>query len=459
MSPGGPPGPGQLSGPFCLRKRRRVHISRSVGPTSHPPFEAVDLDPRVSVLLKLLHLEQSCPRCRGRLRALPKGRNRLWKPERIPQWVMTRIQSRAPDIKAALREAYHLARLPRSDRLETLERARTKFRSPLLAALLIERARETVHDSAQESEHWAALGARVAYRAHDPHLEALAVAFLANAHRARGELTAAQKLMWRSRHILSLCALDRSLSAEIDCLEASLLKDQRRFEEAIERLERAVDTFQEESQIRALSRALLTLSTLRRRRGETAAALDAVRSAIALLSPAEDPLLFWAAHQNLAAYLLDAGDHEQAAALVRLIRPLFPSTDELALLRLEWLSAQIAAARGEVSSARATFQTVIEAFFDSGAPLLAAFAALDLAELQIATGDQAAGTLLAAYLPPIFRSEHLHGEAAAALLLFHRAVADHSLSLQLVRQARETLESLPGPSSRTFGKSSPRRQP
>ena len=186
------------------------------------------------------------------------------------------------------------------------------------------------------------------------------MAHVANAFRAFGHLIEAGEIFDDARFLLrGEGGVDCSLAAELDELEGSLRRAQRRFREAETLLKRAVISYKLEQQDVDAARALITLCSVRRVSGNPVGAAQAATEALELLGPSGQPRLSLFARHNLALCLCESGQYDDAQELATENAPLFARFgDPLSRLRFAWLEGLIARGRGEVLEAESALLAV-----------------------------------------------------------------------------------------------------
>ncbi len=216
-----------------------MHITRDL-------LQAVargQVSPRLLAEAGLEHLTELCPCCLEEYEAWkrdPKGRR-----ESRPEFLLPLLGAAAPHFEKAERQAtkdfLSLAVLPNEKRLETLRRANSRYRGPRLVRLLLAEGRHRLHDDPGAAYDFAAAAHAVADRTNPSfELSALSAAAMANARRAAGDLREADEIFGYVRMIAGRSPVtDSGTLAELDDLEASLRKDQRRFDRAENLLSRA----------------------------------------------------------------------------------------------------------------------------------------------------------------------------------------------------------------------------
>jgi tetratricopeptide (TPR) repeat protein len=396
------------------------------------------------------HLESLCPVCRQEVQA--------WREEQMAdkgyQYALQAFPAvlgrHAPDLlrqtRQAERDLEDLLAFPPVDRLTRLNRARSRFRGPILAGRLIEESRRRTSADPREGLNLAELARAVVHRSPNHpdafSLLALASAQMANACRAGGDLRQAGE---HFRHVHYLMGhegvTDPLVLARIDHLEGSLHKDQSHFMEAEALLTRAAMLFRISGAAIETARVLLTLGELYFHQGLLETAIEMVQVALERLSPGEEPHLYLCGRHNLALYLAEAGRFAQAAGLVAADEDLYRrQPDPWTQLRLSWLRGKIAAGLEETVEAERLFRETRDGFVRQGNGYDAAMASLDLALLYLKDGRTADVLPLAEEMAALFEAQDVHREALAAVLLFQEAAQREGVTAAMVRELAGRLE-------------------
>lgn len=400
----------------------------------------------------MAHLSILCPRCRTELEAWHRQSVRG---ESDPYGaafdrVCAAIQARVPQLERerqrAEQGAASLLELPAADRLPAVQDDPQRYRGPALAQRLIAASLSRLPADAQGACNLAQLATAVLHQtppgAHVTALYARALAHMANALKAQGRLQEADAHFRHARFVLRFEKDgDPLLSAELDELEGSLRRHQRRLDEARHLLRQAVEAYRMQRQHVEAARALLSLGMVHREADELEAGLEVTRQALELIRPEEEPRLCLVAWHNLADGLCDQGRCEQAAQILETHRALYERfPDPWTQLRLAWLEARIAQGLGDEAGAERRFLEIRQGFLERGNRFDAALAALELAALYLEQGRDAELQGLAAELVGVFQEHEVHREALAALLLFESAVSRRTLTKELIRSLARTLE-------------------
>lgn len=298
-----------------------------------------------------------------------------------------------------------------------------------------ESARQTSRDL-DRAAAWARFAEDVAVRLTGPEgwlrrVRGFAIAHSANILRAKGELGASAaalvvaKRLWHSgEDPAGLLDPGRLLD-----LEASLRRDQRRFEEALHLLEEA----------RGVSRCpghtLLNKGFTLEVMGEYERAVEVLHQAEGVVEQQGDPRLSYMRKFNLAVNLTHLGRYAEAAALLGQVRELATELgDRVFLIRTTWLEGRIAAGLGQLEEARALLAQARQAFAEWESSYDVVLALLEEAALLLEAGRAAEVKALAPELARVFEHKGVHREALAALRLFQEAAEREAASAGLARR-------------------------
>ena len=441
-----------------------IHITRELLRAAHRG----ELPPRLLWQIGAGHLMSLCPHCRREIEAWRKERGAgAYDSIGVFQILPKVIEEQAPRIirgrKVAARDLKTLLALPREKRAVRIRQAHGHFRSGALAELLLEESRKKIPGDSDDAFHLAELARVVVHRSPNVAgafgLIALATAHMANACRTKGDLRSAAEHFSHARYIITHeDVTDPEVLARVDELEGSLLKDQRHFTEAEERLTRSALFYRlAGSKIEGI-RVALKLAGVYFFRGSVARAIETARHALDRLRRVDDPRLYMCARYNLARYLVEAGELREAADILAKEADLFQKFPEpWTQLRVTWLRGKILAGRNNLAAAEKTFIEVRDGFLAEGVGYDAAMVSVeDLAPLYLQTGRTEDVKRLAEEISPIFAAADVHREALAALLLFQKAARQETLTLKLAREvARYLKEARSDPSLRFSSKKKP----
>jgi tetratricopeptide (TPR) repeat protein len=405
------------------------------------------------------HLMSLCRTCRREItrfqkehRAAASGQNF----ELLPGALEERTPRIEQDQQEAARDLESLLALPRDERVQRVERARSRFRSAMLVRLLIEESRNRVQKDPEEAFHLASLARLVAHR--NPRMPrsfdliALATAHIANACRVGNDRRQAEEHFGHARYvIINHRVTDPEILARVDKLEGSLRMDQRQFQKAEALLARAAMLYRLSGNGVETARVLITLGGMYFFQGESAAAIKTTTVALEAFRAGDDPRLYVCGRFNLARCLTEDGQYREAAEMLALDEGLYREFPEAwTQLRLAWLRGKIAAGLGRGEEAERIFLQVRDGFIAAGNGYDAAMVSIeDLALTYVREGRVADVKRLAEEIFPIFQAQDVHREAVAALMLFQEAARQEQLTVRTVREyARYLQEARTDPSLR-----------
>jgi tetratricopeptide (TPR) repeat protein len=447
---------GPRGGALCDIEKGRKPISRErllelVAPLGAGP-EEVDL-----TLFWLDALYGGPPAAAGPPFAVPERERRL-----VKQIGATAAQAAFGEAVARLARARQLARARRErerapaslDRLLRCDPARQRllvaataeYRSFALCELVCEESVRWAPKSAPRALALADLALHIAEHALGgdawrARIQGYAWAFAGNARRVAEDLRGAREAFERSRALWAAGAeadpgvLDAS---RVPDLEASLLRDARRFEEALERLDLALDRSPSTERTASI---LLKRSSICEQMGDCDGSIDALRKAAPLIDAENQPRQLWLLRFNLGVTFCHLGRHAEAAPLVTEARELaIMLRNESDVRRVLWLDARVDAGLGHREEATAKLRQVRRELVDLRMAYDAALATLDLAVVLLEDGKNAEVCGLAAEMLAIFESLTVYREAFAAVRVFWQAVEGKTATAELGRRLLRFLE-------------------
>ena len=325
-----------------------------------------------------------------------------------------------------------------------INRARTRFRNPILVDRLLDASKQRITSDPHDAYDLAECARDVAMRL--SHVEvggrfaltclARANAYRANALRVLGHLKQAERILEGALALFDAEGTGHPLvQAEFMELSASLARAQRRLIEAEGFLDMARTLYEDCKEPLLQARVLMMQGTVFSEAGEPEKALAAVTKALASIDRSKDPWLYLYAVHNSADYLVELGRYERAAEVIREHRSLYEeyATDWINIRRL-WIEAKIARMRGERSTSETLFLTVREQFTSVGSGYDAALVGLDLALLYVEDGRTQNVIRLAEEMVPVFMAEDIHREAAAAVMLFQEAARKEAVTASMIAE-------------------------
>jgi tetratricopeptide (TPR) repeat protein len=262
-------------------------------------------------------------------------------------------------------------------------------------------------------------------------VKAFAAAHVANVLRVQGNLRASAALFQKATRLWAAGSdpdgvLDPGRMLD---LEASLCRDQRRFEEALALLEQARGV--SHCPAHTLISKGFTLEVM----GDYERAIEALLEAETLPDVQADPRLRNILHCNLAFNFTHAGRFVEAAGLAQQAREAaIEMGDAIGVLRVTWLDGRIAAGLGRTGEALRLFAQARREFTARNMRYDIALALLEEAALLLDEGRTAEVKALARDLSAVFAAEEVHREALAALRLFHEAAGQEAATAELTRR-------------------------
>jgi transcriptional regulator with XRE-family HTH domain len=270
-------------------------------------------------------------------------------------------------------------------------------------------------------------------------------AFIANALRVANDHDGADEAFDRTWELWRAGAdSDPELLAEsrLFDLEASLRRAERRFPEALALLGQALERVGGGDL--EVARILLKKEHVFEAMGDVAGALTALREAAPRVAACGDPRFqFLVLHKTVKSFNHLELYAEAAERLPELRELALRQPDaELDLLRVLWVSGNVADGLGRAADAMAALEQVQREFTLRELPYDAALVSLELAVLWLQAGRSAEVRGLAAGMAWIFRAKKIHREALAALTLFCEAAAQEAATVELARRTKAEIERL-----------------
>ncbi|HEX7184761.1 MAG TPA: tetratricopeptide repeat protein [Thermoanaerobaculia bacterium] len=327
-----------------------------------------------------------------------------------------------------------------------------RFRNPALCDLLLERSQEAAFQAEMtRSIDLARLAIVLAETLTEEGCGSAEVrngllmrawAQLGNAHRLNGEHPEAEQAFEAANTFLGedgqFGLLD---AARVLDLEASLRRDQRRFDEAMDLLDRVVAIYQQLGQRSLLGRALKQKSLVCGEAGDLESEMDLLKQSLEHIDPVEEPRTFLSARHNLVIALYQSGRASEAFTLLFHTRPLYLKMgDRMTLLRLRWVEGMVACGMGRAEQAEVAFREVRDAFVELQLDYDAAVVSLDLAGVYVLQGRSADLRRLAEEMLAVFTSRNIPREAFGALLFFCEAAKLEKAEAAVVHEVSEFLK-------------------
>ena len=265
--------------------------------------------------------------------------------------------------------------------------------------------------------------------------------YLANARRVAFAFDAADEAFARAWSLRTTEADSELLPRwRLFDLEASLRREQHRFQEALERLDQALA--RSEGDRFAGGRILLKKANVLEHMGDFEQALAILARAAPLIEIAGDPRQLFALRFNTADNLCRLERYTEAARLLPQVHELVTAEQDNRLnrIRTTWLDAKVKAGLGRKEEAMAGLEAVRDFFTTEELPYEAALASLDLALLWLEAGRLPEVRELSLTMGWIFKSQKIHREALASLALFCEAAEREAATVALTRQVIAEVE-------------------
>lgn len=354
--------------------------------------------------------------------------------------IRRRKREKAEAAKRGAEEAFQrLMALPPQERRGLIERS-AGYWSWALALRFSEGSLRKAAHSAKEALELADLSLSIAERSAGPEswrsrLTGFCWAHVANARRVANDYAGADEAFVRVWDLWRVGADADGLLPEwrLFDLEASLRRDERRFSEALDLLERARAGCGGDPL--AVGRILLNREHAFNQIGDVEAALAALTEAAPFIEASGDRRLFFALRFNMADNLCHLERFVDAETLLSQIREIaVQQGNELDLLRVMWLTAKIHAGQGRVEESVVGFEQVCRDLIARELAYDAALASLDFAVIQLKAGHSVEVRDLAVAMNQIFKMKGIAREALASLSIFCDAARQESATVELAKR-------------------------
>jgi tetratricopeptide (TPR) repeat protein len=420
-------------------------------------FAASDLDP-AEMIAAGRHLS-TCASCRARLRGDVEGgaavlrrlAHKGW-PEEEPgdyEQVFERLQLATQERISQVENEREIA--PRlAEELLALSTAEQRFRlnesrfhNAALADLLLERCSVVSLDDPACAEELAQLALAIADRleakergqvlAND--LRARAWASIGNIRRIFSDFRTAEAAIAKAEALLEEGSGDPIERARVLDLKASLLRAERRFDQALAAIDQTVSIYRRIHDDHRQGRALISKAMIQGNAGEQEKGVTLFFRALDLIDVDQEPRLALVAFNNLLVDLTELGRFAEASALLpEVYRHLAISGTRADRLTVCWAEAQLEIGIGHLDRAEAMLRLVRDEFVAQGLGYNAALASLDLAKIYLEQGRTAETRQLALEMHSIFAAQDIHREALVAVAFFQQAAEQERATVWLVEQ-------------------------
>lgn len=334
------------------------------------------------------------------------------------------------------------------ERREMLLRNGRRFRTWGVLELLIERSREKGIEDPAQGESLARLALTLTERLDAEHygaeriqdLRARVWGQIGNLRRIASDFPGAETAFQTAFALLRQGTADLMEKAILLDVRASLLREQRRFDEAARLLRRAQRIFLQYGEKHRAGKVLVKMSTVHEHAARSDEAIRVLYEALKLIEPKRDPRLLLAAQHNLITNLAETGRFMEAQGLFIQARPLYARfPDGWTQNRRRWVEGRIARGLGQLPEAEALLRAARDGFVGEGVAYDVALVSLDLALVHAEQGRTAEVQRIAEETIPLFSSRPIHREALAALVLWARAVREDMASRELILEVASFL--------------------
>jgi tetratricopeptide (TPR) repeat protein len=257
---------------------------------------------------------------------------------------------------------------------------------------------------------------------------------LGEALAASSDLRGAEAALKSAGEALAKGTGDPLEEARLAYLLGTLRGSQRRFDEGLVELDRAISIYRRIGDNHLQGKGFVAKGALLAKAGDPAASIRLQKQALEMLDAAREPRAFVAAQHNLLAGLTDLGHTDEALECLERVRISHRDHGEqTSLLRLKWIEAQLERQRGALENAEKLLIDVKSAFSNMEIPFDTALVGLELAALYAGQGRTVEVKQLAMEMFSIFQALEIQRETIAALMLFRQAAEAETASLALIQ--------------------------
>jgi tetratricopeptide (TPR) repeat protein len=267
-------------------------------------------------------------------------------------------------------------------------------------------------------------------------LRARAWANLANALRLNEDLESAQKAMKRASQLRTEGTGDPLLQARLADLAASLQFSLRRFPEALQLLDVAIEIHRRHSGPHEIGRILILKGIYIGASGDAVTGLQLLAQSLRLVDRERDPRLAFSALHSILFLRTELGEFEAAAHQLRQMQPLYDRRAGAVLrLKLLGLEGEIAAGLGDLDRAEATLRKSRAACDEAKLGYLASLHSLSLAVVLLRQGKTAEVRDLVLAAVAAFQGLGLEPDAAAAAQVLREAQEHDQATVEVLQLA------------------------
>jgi len=315
-------------------------------------------------------------------------------------------------------------------------RVATEFQTWALVERVCEESIVQASRNVERSASLTRLAQEIAERVQGPEewrnrIRGFATAHVANALRVQGDHQTAEATLQRAKR---LWESGNDFTEVLDPgrlldLEASLRRDQRRFEETLTLLEEALKVG------RCPERYLINKGFTLEVMGEYDSAVQTLLQAEPLLKLKGDDRLLYMLRFNLAVIFCQLGRYSETAKLLQQVRDIVTERgDGTELVRVTWLEGRIAAGLGRLEEGRRLLGRARREFAARKMGYDVVLALLEEAALLLEDGRTAEVRALTSCLAEVFEYKGVHREALAALKLFQEAAEREEATAERARR-------------------------
>jgi len=262
-------------------------------------------------------------------------------------------------------------------------------------------------------------------------------AYLGNCYRVLCQWEDAEKYLEKAKNLLWKGVADPHVHAEVLRFQGSLLREQRRFDEALSALHEAASIYRELNDSHWEGLVLLKVAMTHRQYAQPREALPVHIRACHLVDEHREPIAAAAAWNELMRIYIDLGEFQSAYSVLQgasSIYELCPTESAVHTVR-NWTEGCVLGGLERYEEAQERLEEARLGFEAHQHPLDSALVRLDIIRLLFKQGRQAEAADAVDAVSALLQAEPLKWDAEYAIRLLAEAAIHHSLEEQLIENA------------------------
>lgn len=265
-------------------------------------------------------------------------------------------------------------------------------------------------------------------------LQVRALAGLANAYRISDQLPLAETIFRQAFEVWRRGTNSPFLQARLAEISASLLCDQRHFQEAFRLLDFAYQIYLSHQSFHDAGRTLIQKGTHTGRSGDPEEGIRLIARGLHFIDRDCDPKLAFQCLHTVLLFRVELGEFRSARRQIWEMRPLYEHhEDQILRVKLCWIEGKVFVGLGDFEQASRAFEQARQDFLEREMSYDAALVSFDLAALWLREGKRDEVRQLLQEMLETFRARHVARETIAALIMLRDAADRNELSIDLLK--------------------------